>query len=82
MRYLKYIDINVESQKGKVFVVTGATSGIGLEVSKQLAYKGAKVIMAVRNLAKANKIKEDILKEVKDADLEIMKFDQADFSSI
>ena len=82
MKYLKYIDANVESQKGKVFVVTGATSGIGLEVSKQLAYKGAKVIMAVRNLAKANKIKEGILKEVKDADLEIMKFDQADFSSI
>ena len=82
MKYLKYIDSHVESQKGKVFVVTGATSGIGLEVTKQLAYKGAKVVMAVRNLEKANKVKEDILKEIKDAEIEIIKYDQADFSSI
>ncbi len=82
MKYLKYINKNIPSLKGKTFIVTGATSGIGLEVTKQLAYKEAKVIMAVRNLSKANKVKEDILKEVKDADIEIIKYDQADFSSI
>ena len=82
MKYLKYINKNIPNLKGKTFIVTGATSGIGLEVSKQLAYKDAKVIMAVRNLNKANKVKEDILKEVKDADIEIIKYDQADFSSI
>ena len=82
MKYLKYVDKNVSSLVGKTFIVTGSTSGIGFEVSKQLSYKGAKVIMAVRNIKKAEKAKEDILKEVPNADIEIMRFDQADFSSI
>lgn len=82
MKYLKYINKYISSQKGKTFIVTGATSGIGLEVTKQLAYKEAKVILAVRNISKAEKVKESILKEVKDADIEIAKYDQADFSSI
>ena len=82
MKYLKYIDSHVANQSGKVFVVTGATAGIGLALSYQLAYKGAKVIMAVRNISKAEKAKEDILKEIKDADIEIMEYDQANFASI
>lgn len=82
MKYLKYINKHVSSQKGKTFVVTGSTSGIGLEVAKQLAYKEAKVIMAVRNLEKAESVKQKILLEIPNADLEIIKYDQADFSSI
>ena len=82
MKYQKYVDENVPSLAGKVFIVTGATSGIGLEATKQLAYKGAKVFMAVRNLEKAALKKEEILKEVPNADVEIIRYDQADFSSI
>lgn len=82
MKYLKYVDKNVSSLVGKTFIVTGSTAGIGLEVTKQLAYKEANVIMAVRNLDKAKKVKEDILKELPNAKIEIMRFDQADFSSI
>lgn len=82
MKYLKYINKHIPNQKGKVFIVTGATSGIGLEATKQLAYKEAKVIMAVRNTNKAEKVKEKILKELPNADIEIMNYDQADFSSI
>ncbi|XP_020113159.1 retinol dehydrogenase 12-like [Ananas comosus] len=33
---------------GTTFVVTGATSGIGLEIARQLAESGAHVVMAVR----------------------------------
>lgn len=82
MKYLKYIDQNVTSQKGKVFVVTGANSGIGYEVTKQLVYKSAKVIMACRSTIKANTAKEEILKEFSDADIEIFQYDQASFDSI
>jgi NAD(P)-dependent dehydrogenase (short-subunit alcohol dehydrogenase family) len=38
---------------GKTAVVTGATSGIGLEVAAQLAARGARIIFAVRDMRKA-----------------------------
>ncbi len=82
MRYLSFINKHVQKQTGKIFVITGATSGLGLECSRQLLYEGAKVVMACRNIEKANKTKEEFLKEFKDGDIEILKYDQADFSSI
>ncbi|KAM9999757.1 hypothetical protein ACTFIZ_008224 [Dictyostelium cf. discoideum] len=41
----------------KLVVVTGASSGIGLEIAKELAKKGSKVILIARN---ENKLKEVI----------------------
>ncbi|WP_439617824.1 SDR family NAD(P)-dependent oxidoreductase [Shinella sp.] len=39
--------------KGKRFLVTGASSGIGLETARSLVSHGARVVAAVRDLAKA-----------------------------
>ncbi|MGJ7036853.1 NAD(P)-dependent dehydrogenase (short-subunit alcohol dehydrogenase family) [Shinella sp. BE166] len=39
--------------KGKRFLVTGASSGIGLETARSLVSHGASVVAAVRDLAKA-----------------------------
>lgn len=45
---------DMSDQTGRVAIVTGANSGIGYETAKALAEKGATVIMACRNLEKAN----------------------------
>ena len=82
MKYSKYIDKHVTNQKGKTFVITGATSGIGYALAFQLAYKEANLILACRNLDKANKVKEEILKQYPNTKIEIIHYDQADFSSI
>ncbi|KAJ8718699.1 hypothetical protein PYW08_002936 [Mythimna loreyi] len=47
---------------GKVALVTGATAGTGLEIAKNLARRGAKVIIASRNPAKLADAKNNIIK--------------------
>lgn len=44
----------------QVIVITGASSGIGLATAKLAAMKGAKVVLASRNLKALNKIVKDI----------------------
>lgn len=45
---------------GKVAIITGANSGIGLEVAKQLALRNAEVVIACRTLEKAKQTCEFI----------------------
>jgi short-subunit dehydrogenase len=46
--------------KGKIAVVTGASSGIGLAVAKLLTQKGAKVALAARSKEKLEKIAKEL----------------------
>lgn len=50
------------SMAGKVCVITGATSGVGLEAMKQLAKGGAHIVMVCRNQGKADSIRQGIIK--------------------
>jgi NAD(P)-dependent dehydrogenase (short-subunit alcohol dehydrogenase family) len=63
-------------------VVTGANSGIGYEVTRAFAQKGAHVVMACRNVKRAETAATQILKEFPDASLEIMRIDLIDLSSV
>ena len=51
---------NLPSQAGKVFVVTGGSSGVGLELSKILYNAGGTVYMMTRTEAHATKAIDDI----------------------
>nr|WP_271767966.1 SDR family oxidoreductase [Aquimarina algiphila] len=51
----------IENLKGKIYILTGTTSGTGFEAAKILLSKGAKVVMLNRNPKKA----EDTIKTLK-----------------
>lgn len=63
------------NEKGKVAIVTGANSGIGLEATVMLAKRGMAVIMACRNLNKAEAARKYILQKTPDANISIKHLD-------
>jgi len=67
---------------GKTVIVTGASSGIGLETARDLAKRGAKVIMAVRNLEKAKPVLEDIVKTSGNENVHLMTLDLCSMKSV
>jgi NAD(P)-dependent dehydrogenase (short-subunit alcohol dehydrogenase family) len=72
----------VPDQTGRRIIVTGANSGTGLEATKRLAAAGASVVMAVRNLAKGEAARDDLLALVPDAQLEVQRIDLASLASV
>lgn len=73
---------NIPSQKGRIAIVTGANNGIGFETTLAMAKYGFKVIMACRNMSKAEKAKTEILQQVPNADLDILSLDLSDLESV
>ena len=59
----------------KTVVITGASSGIGLETARVLAARGFHVVMVVRNQAKAEAARADILRSSPAAAIDIVLAD-------
>jgi NAD(P)-dependent dehydrogenase (short-subunit alcohol dehydrogenase family) len=73
---------DIPGQHGRTAVVTGANGGLGLETARQLAAKGAHVVMAVRNQQKAAAAVQDIRASVPGASLELVALDLAAQASV
>ncbi|MBF6263750.1 SDR family NAD(P)-dependent oxidoreductase [Nocardia farcinica] len=67
----------IPDQTGRTFVITGANGGLGAETTKVLADKGATVVMACRNVAKAQQVADGIPGDVRVAELDL-----ADLASV
>lgn len=71
---------------GKVAIVTGANAGLGLWAARALAAKGATVVLACRDLSKANAAKVSLERELRgegvQARLEVSHVDLASFASV
>ena len=52
-----------ENLENKVCLITGATNGIGLEAATALNKMGAEIVFIARNHEKAEKLKEDLLRD-------------------
>ncbi|KAJ4831901.1 Short-chain dehydrogenase TIC 32, chloroplastic [Turnera subulata] len=67
---------------GLTAIVTGASSGIGVETTRVLALRGVHVVMAVRNVEAGGKVKESILKEIPTAKIDVMQLDLSSLASV
>jgi len=72
----------VPDQTGKLAVVTGANSGTGKETTRRLADAGARVVLAVRTIAKGEQARAEILGRHPHAQLEVRRIDLADLASV
>jgi NAD(P)-dependent dehydrogenase (short-subunit alcohol dehydrogenase family) len=78
----KWTVADIPDLSGKVFVITGANSGLGLETSRALAGKGAHVMMACRNPQKAEAAADAIRAGHANASLELSALDLASLTSV
>ncbi len=79
---MTYTRDSIPDQTGRTVVVTGANGGLGLETAKALAAKGAHVVMAARDRAKAAAAVEEIRRETPGAALEPVDLDLASLASV
>ena len=68
---------DMPDQTGRTVVITGASSGLGLVLADRLARRGASVIMAVRDVAKGERVRAGLT-----GDLEVRQVDLADLDSV
>ncbi|KAK2616458.1 hypothetical protein QQS21_000700 [Conoideocrella luteorostrata] len=81
--YPNFTEGDVESQDGKVFIITGGSSGIGQQLAKMLYRKKGRVYIAGRSEEKARLAIRNIRHEVpQGGSLEFLQLNLDDLSSI
>jgi NAD(P)-dependent dehydrogenase (short-subunit alcohol dehydrogenase family) len=73
---------DIPEQRGKRVLITGANSGIGYQAAGVLARKGAQVVLACRDLQRAERAATAIRAEIPAADVEIGIVDLASLASV
>ena len=73
---------DIPDQTGRIAIVTGANSGIGLETARVLAQKGAQVILACRNKEKGEAACANILQSAPQARVEFQPLDLSSLESV
>ena len=72
----------IPSQSGRRVLITGANSGIGFETARELARKGAEIVLPARSMAKAQDAVDRIRKEIPSASLIPAVLDLASQASV
>ena len=68
--------------QGKVFVITGANSGVGLETAVGVAAQGATTVLACRNQEKAEDAAREVIQRTWNEDVHAVSLDLGDLASV
>ena len=78
----KWTAADIPEQSGRVAIVTGANSGLGVATARDLARAGATVVLACRSTDKGDQAAASIRAGVPNAALEVAPLDLADLASV
>ncbi len=73
---------DIPDQSGRVAIVTGANSGLGLATSRQLARAGARVVMACRDRDRGEAALAAVLSSTPEGEVELCSLDLASLTSV
>ena len=84
VRLKKLVDSFQENfqMDGKICVITGATSGIGIETAFNLAQKGARLVLACRNLSKGETVARSTRTKSGNGRIDVSHCDLASLDSV
>ena len=77
-----FTEAEVPDQSGRTMIVTGSNTGIGFEIARVLAQRGARVLLACRSKDKAEAAMARIGAVAPGADLAFLPLDQGDLASV
>src|SRR5216110_1088026 len=77
-----FTEADVPKQTGKSFIVTVANTGVGFEIARVLAAKGARVLLGCRDQTKAQDAMTRIKRITPNADLVWLPLDLGDLDSV
>ena len=70
------------SMQGKVVVITGSNTGIGLETAVGVAAQEATTVLACRNQAKGEAAVKEVVRRTWNEDVHVVPLDLADLASV
>jgi WW domain-containing oxidoreductase len=79
LEVVKGLNVNLD---GKVVLITGATSGIGIETARALATANAHVIITARDMKKGAEVVEDIKKTTGNDKVDVMELDLTSLQAV
>jgi NAD(P)-dependent dehydrogenase (short-subunit alcohol dehydrogenase family) len=73
---------SMPDQSGRRIIVTGASSGLGAIMTRELAKRGAEVVLAVRDIVKGQRVADKIRATRPDARLQVGAIELTDLDSV